>query len=169
MRNTNREFFSGILATSITLTIGLWSTVVVGADGSGNRPGDANMTCAQIATELQPYMAQMMPAMMAMGQTSQAVMARSETRMEEGAAESAAETAQSLATLSDPTGMASKILGQRQLQSQKARWKQAEAEDKPLNDTYKSQMEQVAKEGRQLQSDARLQRLMQLAQQKNCQ
>jgi len=69
----------------------------------------------------------------------------------------------------DPTGLSSKLLGQAQAQSQKERWKRAEAEDKPLNDKYKAQTEQVVKQGQQMQSDARLQRLMQLAQEKNCQ
>ena len=89
--------------------------------------------------------------------------------MKEAATESAKETAEARATAADPTGMASKIVGQQQAQRQKERWQRAEAEEKPLNDKYKAQVEQVAKQGQQLQSDARLQRLMQLAQEKNCQ
>lgn len=169
MRNANRELFSSSLAASIASTIVLWSPAGSGAGASGSRPGDATMTCAQIAAELQPYMQQMSPSMTALGQTAQEVKTRGEERHKQAATESAVETAEARATMLDPTGLASKALGQRQAQSQKERWKRAEAEDKPLNDKYKVQTEQVVKQGQQMQSDARLQRLMQLAQEKNCQ
>lgn len=168
MRNTDRGLFGGILAASLAGAAVLWSPVGMAADPAGSRPGDANMTCAQIAQELQPYMQRMSPSITALGQTNQEVMARSKTRMKEAEAESAAETAAARATMLDPTGMSSKAVGQHQVQSQKERWKKAEAEDKPLNDKYKAQTEQLAKQGRQMQSDARLQRLMRLAQEKNC-
>ncbi|MGE5241684.1 MAG: hypothetical protein ACM3NI_08560 [Bacteroidota bacterium] len=164
----NPVLFSCGLAAAIVYA-SLWSPAGLAAGDSGSRPGDASMTCAQIAQELQPYMQQMSPSITALGQTTQEVQARSKTRMSEATAESAAETAAARATMLDPTGFSSKPLRQAQAQSQKERWKRAEAEDKPLNDKYKAQTEQVAKQGQQMQSDARLQRLMQLAQQKNCQ
>ena len=168
MRNTDRGLFSAVLATSIACAAVLWSAAGIGAGASGSRPGDANMTCAQIAAELQPYMQRMSPSMMALGKTSQEVKTRGEARNKEAATESAAETAEARATVLDPTGLSSKIVGQQQAQRQEERWKRAEAEDRPLNDKYKAQTEQVVKQGQQMQSDARLQRLMQLAQEKNC-
>jgi len=168
MENKDRGFIGGIFAASIAGAALLWSPVGMGADPAGSRPGDASMTCAQIAQELQPYMQQMSPSITALGQTNDEVMARSKTRMKQAEAESAAETAAARATMLDPTGASSKALGIQQAQRQKERWKKAEAEDKPLNDKYKAQTEQVAKQGMQLKSDARLQRLMQLAQEKNC-
>ncbi len=169
MRNPVRNFFIVIPAVSIAGAAALWSVTAMAAGASGSRPDDASMTCAQIAQELQPYMQQMSPSITALGQTGQEVMARGKTRMKEGAAESAAETAAAQATMLDPTGMSSKILGQQQVRRQKERWKRAEAEDKPLNDKYKAQSKQVLKQGQQMKSDARLQRLMKLAQEKNCQ
>jgi hypothetical protein len=168
MQSADRGLFSSILAVLFTGAAVLWSPVGMGADPAGSRPGDASMTCAQIAQELQPYMQQMSPSITALGQTNEEVMARSKTRMKEAEAESAAETAAARASMLDPTGASSKALGIQQAQRQKERWKKAEAEDKPLNDKYKEQTEQVAKQGMQLKSDARLQRLMQLAQEKNC-
>jgi hypothetical protein len=168
MRSTIRSFLSGIPAVSIACAAALWSPAGIAAGAAGSRPGDASMTCAQIAQELQPYMQQMSPSITAMGQTAQEVKTRGEARVKKATPEAAAETAAAQATMADPTGMASKILGQQQVQRQKERWKRAEAEDKPLNDKYQAQTEQVAKEGMRMQSDARLQRLMQLAQEKNC-
>ena len=168
MPSTIRRLFSAILSASIAGAAAPWSLSAMAAGASGSRSGDANMTCAQIAQELQPYMKEMSPSMMALGQTTQEVKARGEARNKDAAAESAAETTAARATMLDPTGLASKILGQEQVQRQKERWKRAEAEDKPLNEKYKAQTEQVVKEGQQMQSDARLQRLMQLAQEKNC-
>ena len=47
-------------------------------------------------------------------------------------------------------------------------WKQTEAEDKPLTDQDKQQTQRVVEKGTAMQSNARMQRLVQLAQEKNC-
>jgi electron transfer flavoprotein alpha subunit len=168
MRTTNHKLYSGVISASIACATILWSPAGICADAPGSKPGDENMTCEQIAAELQPYMQEMLPSVMAMGQTAQEAKTRGEERVAKAAPEAAAESAEASATLLDPTGMSSKILGQAQAKRQKERWKQAEAEDKPLNEKYKTQSEQVLKEGQQLQSNERIQRLMQLAQEKNC-
>lgn len=159
----------GSIVTAIACSAAPWSPDGIAAGASGSRPGDASMTCQQIAMELQPYMQQLSPSITALGQTAQQVKTRGEERNKQAAAESAAETAEARATMLDPTGLSSKLLGQAQVARQKERWKRAEAEDKPLNEKYKTQTEQAVKQGQQMQSDARLQRLMQLAQEKNCQ
>jgi electron transfer flavoprotein alpha subunit len=168
MRNANHGLFVSMLAASFSCVAALWSQAGIGAGESGSRAGDANMTCGQIAAELQPYMNQMMPSMMAMGKTANEVKVHGETRLAESAPGASAESAAASATMLDPTGLSSKIVGQEQARRQKERWQRAEAEDKPLNDKYKAQTEQVVKEGKQMQSNERLQRLMQLAQEKNC-
>ena len=168
MQNTNRALTSDILGVLFAGSAVLWSPAGIGAGAAGNRAGDAAMTCAQIATELQPYAQQMSPSIAALGQTSQEVRTRSEDRLKMAAPEATAEAAAASATMLDPTGLSSKLFGQAQAQRQKERWQRAEAEDKPLNEKYKAQAEQVVKGGQQMQSDARLQRLMQLAQEKNC-
>jgi hypothetical protein len=164
----NIRLFSVIFTAPIACVATLWTSVGIGADAPGSRPGDANTTCAQIAAELQPYLKQMSPSITALGNTAQEVKARGEARNKEAAAEAASETAAAQAAAPDPTGLANKALAQAQAQRQRESWKQAEAEDKPLNEKYKAQTAQVVQEGQQMQSDARLQRLLQLAQEKNC-
>jgi hypothetical protein len=169
MHNKISRWLVCSIAAPFVGAVTFWSTVVIGADTPGARPGDENLSCVQIATELQPYMQKMMPSITAMGQATQEVQQRSKERMGEAATISAEETAEARASTMDPTGMASKIVGQQQAQRQKERWQQAEKQDKPIHDKYKSQVEQVAKEAQSMQSDTRLQRLMQLAQEKHCQ
>ena len=168
MRSTIRIFLGGTLAASIAGTAVLWSPAGIGAGAAGSHPGDAALTCAQIAQELQPYMKQMSPSLTAMGQTAQEVKTRGEERNKQAAAESAAETAAARATMWDPTGLSSKIVAERQHKRQEELRKRAEAEDKPLFDKGQAQAQQVVKQAQPLQSDARMQRLMQLAQEKNC-
>jgi hypothetical protein len=169
MRNANHGSFSNKLAASIACAAVLWSPAGFGAGESGSRPGDANMTCGQIAAELQPYMNQMMPSVTALGQTNQELMERNKPRLQEAQAEVAAEAAASSAAMLDPTGLASKVMGQAQAKRQTEVWKRYEAEDRPLIDKTKTQTDEVLKQSQQIQSDARLQRLMQLGQEKNCQ
>jgi hypothetical protein len=167
MRNPDRGFFIvGIAA--VVCAMALSSPAGLAAGDSGNRPADASMTCQQIAVELQPYMQRMSPSVTALGQTAQAVRKRGEERNKQAAAESAAETAEARATMLDPTGLTGKIVAEQQRKRQEALRKRVEAEDKPLFDKGQAQAQQVVKQAQPLQSDARLQRLMQLAQEKNC-
>lgn len=170
MKYTYPGSFSAIASVSIAFGTALWCPAGFGAGDSGSRPGDASMTCAQIATELQPYMQQMSPSITAMGQTHQELMERNKPRLAEAQVEAAAVAAASTsATMLDPTGLASNLLAQAESKRQTELWKRYEAEDKPLFDKTKTQTDEVVKQSQTIQSDARLHRLMQLAQQKNCQ
>ncbi len=78
------------------------------------------------------------------------------------------ETAAARAASFDHTGVSSRIVGQEQVRRQKERWKKSEAENKPLEEKIKAQTGQVVAQAQPLQSDARLHRLMELAQETNC-
>jgi hypothetical protein len=168
MRNTKRNVLSGILASTIAGTTGLWSSTAVGADTSGSRPGDANMSCAQIAAELQPYIAQMMPSMTAFGQSAQEMLGRADQRMAERAPVAAGLSAAALAASQDPTGISQKAVSHAAMAYQEQTWRHDVAEDKPLSDQAMQQANQLVAQATPMQSNARLQQLMQLVQQKNC-
>jgi hypothetical protein len=168
MQVTISRSLSSVFAASLIAVGASWSHVARSASSPGSRPGDASLTCTQIAQELQPYMQRMSPSVTALGQTAQEAKTRGEERNRQAAAEAAEETAAARATMLDPTGLASKILGQEQVRRQKERWKQSEAENKPLEEKMKAQTGQVVAQAQPLQSDARLHRLMELAQEKNC-
>lgn len=157
------------LGAAIAFTIMLWSPASGAGDGSGGRLGDADLSCAQIAQELQPYMQRMMPAVAGLGQSAQEMKNRSEKRQKEAAAMAAEQTARQLVAAADPTGRAGAAVNMRNMAEQQAAARRIEAEDKPLSDKAMAQGRQVVQQGQALQSDARLQRLLQLAQDKNCQ
>ena len=157
------------LSTAFAFTIALWSPAAGAEDGSGSRPGDADLTCAQIAQELQPYLQRMMPSVAGLGQSAQEMKNRSEKRQKEAAAMAAEQTARQLGAAADPTGRAGAAVNMHNMAEQQAVAKRIEAEDKPLSDRAMAQSRQVVQQGQALQSDARLQRLLQLAQDKNCQ
>jgi hypothetical protein len=138
------------------------------ADVPGAMPGDNAMTCEQIGTELAPYAQQMGGAFTPLAKTGEQVMARGQARMTEYAPTSAAVSAGAMASSLDPTGMASKAYGQAEVAMQKQIWDRTLAEDKPLNDQYNRQANAALAQAQAMQSNARIQRLMQLAQQKNC-
>jgi hypothetical protein len=150
-------------------TAAAWSLQAVAEDIPGARPGDEAMTCAQIAAELAPYAQQMTGTMSPLAQTQQELMQRMNQRQAEATTAAAALTAGATASTADPTGLASKNFGQAEAAIQKQMWDRAAAEDKPLQDQYNQQVGAVAAQGQQLQQNARIQRLMQLVQQKNCQ
>ncbi|MGE5668018.1 MAG: hypothetical protein ACM338_07470, partial [Betaproteobacteria bacterium] len=70
-------------------------------------------------------------------------------------------TVAATAAHADPTGIASRAVGQAEFAHQEEVARRALVEDKPLHDRFAAQ-------GQQLQSDARLQRLMQRVQEKHC-
>jgi len=137
-------------------------------DVPGAQPGDAAMTCAQIGAELAPYAQQMTPSVTALAQTGQELNARNEKRMAEAVPEAAALTAAATAATADPTGIASRAVGQAEMATQQRIWDKAIAEDKPLADKMNGQMNDVVAQAAPLQANPRIQRLMQLAQEKNC-
>lgn len=134
----------------------------------GARPGDDAMTCAQIAAELAPYMAQIHAPAEALNQTNTEIVARGKRRMAEEAPAAAALTAAATAATADPTGASSRAVGQAEVAHQQAAWQRAQAQDKSLADKQAAQTAALLAQAQQLQGNARLNRLMQLAQQKNC-
>ena len=168
MQVTIRRSLNSVFAVLLVAVSASWSPFARSAGSPGSKPGDASLTCAQIAQELQPYMQQMAPSMTAFGQTAQEAKTRGEQLNQQAAKEAAEETAAARAASLDPTGIASRIVGQEQVRRQKERWKRSEAENKPLEEKIKAQTGQVLAQAQPLQSDARLHRLMELAQEKNC-
>ena len=146
----------------------LWTLPALADDVPGAQPGDAAMTCAQIGAELAPYAQQMTPAMTGLAQSGQEVIARDQKRMAEAMPEAAALTAAATAATADPTGLAGRAVGQAEMATQQRIWDKAVAEDKPLADKMNGQMNTVVEQAAPLQANPRIQRLMQLAQEKNC-
>jgi hypothetical protein len=146
----------------------LWIVTAAADDAPGSMPGDEAMTCQQIGAELAPYMQRMAGVVMPLADTAQQVVARGQKRVTEAAPAVAAMSAAATATTADPTGISSKVYGQAEAAMQQQVWNQALAEDKPLMDQATRQANQVVAEASPMQSNARIQRLMQLAQQKHC-
>ena len=141
----------------------------VAAGSPGTMPGDETMTCQQIAAELAPYAQQMAPDVNSLAQTEQQLLQRSQARSAEAAATAAAVSAGATVSSLDPTGLSSKAYGQAEVALQRQMWNRALAEDKPLMDQSRQQTNAVVAKAMPMQSNPRIQRLMQLAQQKHCQ
>jgi hypothetical protein len=133
------------------------------------RPGDEAMTCEQIATELLPYVQQMAPNMQALGATDQQLHAQARQQLQQRKMENEALTPLATAGALDSTG-AAKQAYQLALMAQMAKEKtENEAfANSPLAKQNRAQSEQLAAQGRQMYSNARLQRLTQLGQAKHC-
>jgi hypothetical protein len=145
-----------------------WACAAAAADPPGARPGDDALTCAQIAGELAPYMQRIMPGAVAVGTTAQEVTARGQQHVAEETPAAIALTAAATASTADPTAASSRAVGQVEAIHQQEAWQRTLAEDKPLHDKYNGEVAALAAQGQQLQSDARLQRLMQLVGEKHC-
>lgn len=157
-----------VAAATFVLGSALLAVTASAADVPGAMPGDDAMTCPQIAAELSPYMQQMMPSAMGLGRTAQAVTKRGEQHVAEETPAVVALTAAATAAHADPTGVASRAVGQAEAAHQQEVWQRSMVQDKPLADKLEAQSRQVLTQGQQLQSNARLQRLMQLVQEKRC-
>jgi hypothetical protein len=145
-----------------------WMMTAIAASVPGSMAGDDAMTCQQIAAELAPYAQQMGGAFMQLGQTELQLLSRNQQRMTQYAPIVAGMSAAATATNADPTGMTSKAYGQAEAGMQQEAWNRALAEDKPLMDQARQQAAQAVTQAAPMQSNARIQRLMDLAQQKNC-
>lgn len=130
---------------------------------------DAAMTCEQIGTELAPYAQQMMPNLQALGATQQQLYEQVRQVGDRQRQEDALLTPMATAGALDPTG-ASKRAYQAAVMAQQAKHRrESEAlANSSLAKQNKAQEEQFVAQGQQLQANARIQQLMQLAQQKNC-
>jgi DNA polymerase III alpha subunit len=127
------------------------------------------MTCAQIASELAPYAQQIVPNVQAYGATSQQLYGQSKQLQQQRKVEHAAVETLATAGAVDPTG-ASKKAYELALMAQMAKEK-AENDalaNSPLAQQNRAQGEQLAAQGQQMQANGRVQRLMQLGQEKRC-
>ena len=158
-----RIFFAGWLGVALGIP------AVRAADAPGTMPGDDAMTCVQIATELAPYAQQMMPNIQALGATNEQLYAQGRQQFEGRKAEHEALAPLATAGALDKTG-ASKQAYQMALMAQMAKEKSENEAfaNSPLAKQNKAQSEQVAAQAQQMQSNARLQQLMKLGQEKHC-
>jgi hypothetical protein len=160
---------SKTMAAAWAVNAALWIASVAAADAPAARPGDDAMTCEQIATELAPYAQQMVPNIQALGATQQQMVAQARQKLAERKMENEALTPLATAGAVDPTG-AAKQAYQMALMAQmaKERGENEAFANSPLAKQGKAQTEQLATQGQQMQSNARLQRLMQLGKEKRC-
>jgi hypothetical protein len=148
----------------------LWSGKQCAMPGAAAAPqSDDAMTCEQIAAELAPYAQQMVPNLQALGGTTQQLYAQGKTMEQQRKVENAMLSAMATPGAVDPTG-ASKRAYEMALLAQQAK-ERAENEayaNSPLAKENRAQMEQLAAQGKQMQSNDRLQHLLQLGQQRHC-
>jgi hypothetical protein len=163
--STISRIMVAVSAVSATLCVpSAWA-----ADVTAAKPGDEAMTCVEIATELSPYAQQMVPNLQALGSTDQELYKQGRQTQVKRRAENEALGAMATAGALDRTG----ILGKVYQVAQTAQTAKEQAENKaftnsPLAKQNSTQREQLAAQAQQMQSNARLQRLMQLGQEKHC-
>ena len=138
------------------------------ADDSGARPGDDAMTCEQIAVEMQPYAESMRGSLTALGATNEQLMQLGQKQMARDAPRVNATTQAAGAACGFVGGPACMAATQADEANRKAIKEQEAAESKPLADQQLAQSKTVVAQGTQLQSNARLNRLMQLGHAKGC-
>lgn len=151
------------LIGTCALALGSWDAI------ASSTAEDAAMTCEQIATELAPYAQQMVPNLQALGATQQQLYQQVRQVGERQRQEDALLTPMATAGALDPTG-ASKRAYQAAVMAQQAKHRRENEAlaNSSLAKQNKAQEEQFVAQGQQLQANARIQQLMQLAQQKNC-
>ena len=157
------------LVAGVALSTALCSAPPSTAAAPAARPDDEAMTCGQIATELQPYVQQMVPNIQALGASNAQLYAQGRQMADKRRAEEAMLLPLAQAGALDPTG-ASKRAYQAAQVAQNAR-ERAENEaflNSPLARQNKAQSEQLAAQAQEMKSNERLQRLMQLAQEQHC-
>ena len=158
---------TGVLVAAGAIAAMLWTSPAA-ADVPGAMPGDDAMTCEQIAVELKPYVQQIMPAALAAAQAAQEAKQRGEQRVAEEMPAAIALTMAATAASADPTGIASRAVGQAEMMHQQEVWNRSLAEDKPVYDRLNARTGDLVAQGQQMQGNARLQRLTQLVQDKHC-
>lgn len=156
----------------------LFAAVAIGAlvgsawaapQAGGNRPGDDAMTCEQIAAELVPYMQQVAPNVQALAATQQREFEHAQAKHAERQPAHQMLAGMAAATTFDPTGASKRAYAAAEMaQMAKERSEDRAEAASPQAQKAKAQREQIAAQAQTLQADARLQRLMQLGQQKGC-
>ena len=138
------------------------------ADDSGTRPGDDAMGCEQLAIEMQPYVESMRGSLTALGDTDTQLKALGEKQIARDAPRVNATTQAAGATCGFIGGPDCMAATQADQVNRNAIHAQEVAQAKPLADQQLAQSKTVAAQGQQLQSNARLKRLMQLGHAKGC-
>lgn len=138
-----------------------------GAD-DGARPGDEAMSCEQLAVEMKPYADSMRGSLGALNDTNMQLLELGRKQMARDAPRVNATTQAAGATCGFVGGPACVAATQADEANRNAIHAQETAEAKPLADQQLAQSRTVAAQGQQLQSNARLMRLMQLGHAKGC-
>lgn len=138
------------------------------ADDSGVRPGDDAMTCAQIATEMQPYADSMRGSLTALNSTNMQLLELGQKQQARDAPRVNATTQTAGAACGFVGGPACMAATRADQANRNAIHEQERAESKPLADQQLAQSKTVVAQGQQLQSNARLTQLMQLGHAKGC-
>ncbi|HEY8010330.1 MAG TPA: hypothetical protein VIE67_04970 [Rudaea sp.] len=146
----------------------LYPPAAAAAEDSGARPGDEAMGCEQLAVEMKPYADSMRGSLGALNDTNQQLLALGEKQRARDAPSVNATTQAAGAACGFVGGPVCSAATQADQANRKAVHEREAAEAKPLADQQLAQSKTVVAQGQQMQSNARLMRLMQLGHAKGC-
>jgi hypothetical protein len=129
----------------------------------GARPGDEQMSCEQIGAEMQPYATSIAPMAQSLGGDAQQLRDYSDKRRAEAMAQAPVNIGLGLAASLLPGGGA---IAQAQMLAQQAQAERDAAATKPMADKFNADAGAFVAQTAPMQQDPRLQRLMQLSQDK---
>ena len=165
MTTTSRTLLPA-LAMLAGFALTAWSAPQV---APGALPGDETMSCEQIAAELVPYMQQVRPNAQALAATQQRELEQAQAKGAQRRTQHQLLAAMATAGALDPTGASKRAyVAAEMAQTAKERAEDEAQAASPQAQQAKAQREQFAAQAQAMQGDARLQRLMQLGQQKGC-
>jgi len=138
------------------------------AADDGARPGDEAMSCEQLAVEMKPYADSMRGSIGALNDTNMQLLALGQKQRARDAPRVNTTTQAAGAACGFVGGPACMAATQADQANRNAVKEQERAESQPLRDQQLAQSQTVVAQGQQLQSNARLMRLMQLGHAKGC-
>lgn len=147
--------------------LALWPRAAA-AQNEGARPGDEAMSCAQIATEMQPYAESMRGSVTALNDTNMQLLALAQKQQARDAPQINATTQAAGTACGFVGGPACMAATQADQANRNAVKEREAAESKPLRDQNLAQSKTLVAQGQTLQSNARLMRLMELGHAKGC-
>ena len=142
--------------------------VAAAAEDSGARPGDEAMSCEQLAVEMKPYADSMRGNLTALNDTNMQLLDLGKKQQARDAPQVNATTQTAGAACGFVGGPACSAATQADQANRRAIHEREVAEAKPLADQQLAQSKTVVAQGQQMQSNARLMRLMQLGHAKGC-
>jgi hypothetical protein len=149
--------------------LALWIPAADAADAPGAKPGDASMSCEQIAAELAPYAQSMKPTLEAVASLQAQQFERGRQLYEQRKKEHEAVAAMASVGAVDPTGAAKRAAQAAAIAQAAKERRENEAEiNSPLAREADAQRAQLVAQGQQMQDNARIQRLMELGKEKGC-